>query len=194
MCCWRKLLRVPWTVKRSNQLILKEINTEYSFERLRLKLQLQYFGYPAKDAKSRLIGKDPDARKDWRQEEKETTEDKMVNSITDSTDMSLSKLWEIVKDRWAWRVAVYGVTKSRTQLSTGWRWRQCEKMLNIMHNKGSEILSYTDTICHLLEQQRSKSLIAPDLVRVWDSSYFAGRSVILVPSPWKTTWWYLSKL
>ena len=63
-----------------------------------------------------------------------------------------------------------------------------KKMLNIMHKKGSEILSYTDTICHLLEQQRSKSLIAPDLVRVWDSSYFAGRSVILVPSPWKTTW------
>ena len=55
-------MRVPWTVKRSNQLILKEINTEYSFERLRLKLQLQYFGYP--DEKSRLIGKDPDARKD----------------------------------------------------------------------------------------------------------------------------------
>ena len=90
-------MRVPWTVKRSNQSILKEIKTEYSFKRLRLKLQLQYFGHP--DAKSRLVGKDPDARNDRRQEEKETTEDKMVNSITDSTDMSLSKLWEIVKDR-----------------------------------------------------------------------------------------------
>ena len=63
-----------------------------------------------------------------------------------------------------------------------------KKMLNFIHNKGSEILSYTDIICHFLKQQRSKSLIAPDLVRVWGSSYFAGRSVILVTSPWKTAW------
>ena len=84
------------------------------------------------DAKSQLTRKDPDARKDWRQEEKGTTEDRMVNSITDSTDRSLSKLWEIVKDRWAWRVVVCGVTKSQTWLSTGWRWWQCEK--NAQHH------------------------------------------------------------
>ena len=74
---WRRLLRVPWIVKRSNQSILKEINPEYLLERLILKLKLQYFGHLMQ---SWLIGKDPDARKDWRQEEKGTTEDKMVGS------------------------------------------------------------------------------------------------------------------
>ena len=74
--CWRRLLRVCWTVRRSNQSILKEINTEYSFEGLMLKLKLQYFGYL--DAKSQLIRKDPDAGKDWRQKEKGTTEEEMV--------------------------------------------------------------------------------------------------------------------
>ena len=69
------------------------------------------------DAASQLIGKDPDARKNWKQEEKGTTEDKMVGCITDSTDMSLHKLWEIVKDREAWHAAVYGISKSRTWLS-----------------------------------------------------------------------------
>ena len=69
------------------------------------------------DAKSWIIGKDPDARKNWKQEEKGTTEDKMVGCITDSIDMSLRKLWEIVKDREAWHAAVYGFSKSRTWLS-----------------------------------------------------------------------------
>ena len=75
--CWRRLLRVPWTARRSNQSILKEINTEYSLEGLMLKLKLQYFGWPP-DAKSWLIGKDPDAGKDWRQEEKGLTENETV--------------------------------------------------------------------------------------------------------------------
>ena len=71
------------------------------------------------DAKNWLIIKDPDAGKDWREEEKGTAEDEMVDGITDSVDMNLSQLWEIVKDRGAWRVAVHGVAKSRTQFS-GW--------------------------------------------------------------------------
>ena len=74
--CWRRLLRIPWTARRSNQSILKEISPEYSLEGLMLKLKLQYFWPP--DAKNRLNGKDPDAGKDWRWEEKGTTEDEMV--------------------------------------------------------------------------------------------------------------------
>ena len=74
--CWRRFLRVPWTAKRFNKSILKKISPEYSLERLRLKLKLQFFGHP--DVKNRLIGKKPDAGKDWRQEEKGKTEDEMV--------------------------------------------------------------------------------------------------------------------
>ena len=84
--CWRRLLRVPWTATRSNQSVLKEINPEYSLEGLMLKLKLQYF------TKSWLLGKDPDAGKDWRQEEKGTTEDEMVG--WHHWLMSLSKVGE----------------------------------------------------------------------------------------------------
>ena len=74
--CWRRVLRVPWTSVRSNQSILKEINPEYSLEGLKLKVTLQYFGQP--DAKNWLIGRDPDAGKDWRQEKKGSTDDEIV--------------------------------------------------------------------------------------------------------------------
>ena len=76
--CWRRLLRVSWTARRPSQSILKEINPEYSLERLMLKLKLQHFTYLMESAKSWLPGKDPDAGKDWGQEEKGTTEDEMV--------------------------------------------------------------------------------------------------------------------
>ena len=110
--CWRRLLRVPWTARRLNQSILKEINSEYLLKRLMLKLKFQYLATWSE--KNWLIGKAPDARKYWGQEEKET-EDEM-DGITDSRDMSISKLQEIVKDRETWHAAVHEVAKRWTWL------------------------------------------------------------------------------
>ena len=101
--CWRRLLRVPWTARRSNQLILKEINPEYSLEAAMLKLKLQYFGPLMGRANS--LGKiEGRRRRGWQRM-------KWLDSITDSVDVNLSKLREIVKDREAWHVAVHGVAE-----------------------------------------------------------------------------------
>ena len=111
--CWRRLLRVPWTARRSNQLILKEINPEYSLEGLMLKLQ--YFGHLTRRTdsleKTLMLGKIEGRRKMGRQRIK------WLDGIIDSMDTSLNKLWEIVKDREVWRAAVHGVTKGWTRLS-----------------------------------------------------------------------------
>ena len=184
--CWKRLLRVPWTARRSNQSILKEINPEYSLEELTLKLKLQYFGHLMKRAdslvKTLMLGKIEGRRRRGGQRMR------WLDGITDSTEMHLSKPREIVKDREAWLAAVHGVTEVRHNWATEQHQQEECREINICLNEFLDTYYCLEGIVYRVkwkhfnnvktfESERSERLHSPmpyfwKLGRAWNPEEF----------------------